>query len=153
MNDAPVMADVKKYVVDAGNSLLDKPEDMDTVFYQRGLLISMILVEGIRAAQNEFDTKVVTAEQLRWGLENLKIDDARIAELGMTGMVAPFSTSCADHTGHSGAWMLEWDGTKFVPASDMLTADQSVIKPLEAAKAAEYATANAPWPVNEDCKM
>ena len=151
--DAPVMADIKKYVVDPGNSLIEKPEDMNTVFYQRGLVISMILVEGIKAAQEHFDTKVINAEQLRWGLENLKIDDAKIAELGMAGMVGPFSTACNNHTGHSGGWILEWDGSKFVPVSDKLTADQSVIEPLVVEKADEYAKANAPWPINEDCKM
>ena len=149
--DAPVMADIKKHVVDAGKSLIESPDDMNTVFYQRGVLISMFLVEGIRAAQEHFDVKEINAEQLRWGLENLNIDDARIAELGMTGMLAPFSTSCSDHTGHAGAWILQWDGEKFAPASDMLMADRTAIEPLEEAKAVEYAEANKPWPVNDDC--
>jgi branched-chain amino acid transport system substrate-binding protein len=66
-------------------------------------------------------------------------------------MVPPFSTSCDNHTGHSGGWILEWDGEKFVQASDLLQADQSVIAPLAEAKAAEYAEANAPWPINDSC--
>ena len=49
--------------------------------------------------------------------------------------------------------MLEWDGAKFVKVSDLLQADQSVIEPLVEAEAKKYAEANAPWPVNEDCKM
>ena len=151
--DAPVMADIKKYVVDAGNSLIESPDEMNTVFYQRGVLISMILIEGIRAAQEHFDTKVVNAEQLRWGLENLNIDEARIEELGMAGMIPPFSTNCANHTGHSGAWILQWDGEKFVPASELLSADRDAIAPLEQAKAMEYAEANKPWPINENCSM
>ena len=74
------------------------------------------------------------------------------ALLGLGGMMAPFSTSCADHTGHSGGWMIEWDGEKFVQASDLLSADRAAIEPLEAEKAAEYAAANAPWPMNEACE-
>lgn len=151
--DAPVMADIKKHVIDAGKSLIEDPNDIDTVFYQRGLVMSMLLAEGVKAAQEHFDVKDVNAAQVRWGLENLKIDDARIAELGMTGMIAPLSTSCSNHTGHAGAWMLEWDGTKFAPVSDLLTADRAAIAPLEKAKAMEYAEANQPWPINEDCKM
>lgn len=151
--DAPVMADVKKYVIDTGKTQLTDPaNDINKVFYQRGILISMFLVEGIKAAQANFNTKEVTAEQLRWGLENLKIDEAKLTELGMSGMVVPFSTSCDNHTGHGGAWMLEWDGAKFVKASDLLTADRDVIKPLEQAKAKEYAEANAPWAMNEGCQ-
>ena len=150
--DAPVMADIKKHVIDPGNSLLENPDDMNSVFYQRGVLISMFLVEAIKAAQKNFDTKEINAEQLRWGLENLKIDEAKIAELGMTGMVGSFETSCDNHTGHAGAWILQWNGSAFEPISDMLSADRDVIGKLEMAKAAEYAEANAPWPVNEECK-
>ena len=151
-SQAPVMQDIKKHVVDAGQSLIGEGE-FDGVFYQRGVLISMILAEGVKAAQAHFDTKVIDAEQLRWGLENLKLDEPKLKELGAEGMIPAFATSCADHTGHSGAWMLEWDGSKFVKVSDLIKANQDEIQPIIAAKAKEYADANAPWPVSQDCKM
>jgi branched-chain amino acid transport system substrate-binding protein len=116
-------------------------------------LISMFTVEAIRAAQEQFNTKVVNAEQLRWGFENLKLDEARLAEIGMTGMIAPFETSCDNHSGHAGAWMLEWGGAKFTKVSDLLQADQTEIAPLVEAEAKKYADANAPWPMNDECKM
>ena len=147
---APIMADIQQHVVDAGKSL-SNPEEMSGVFYGRGLVMSMILAEGIAAAQAEYDTAEINAEQLRWGLENLNITEERLAELGMSGMVPPFSTSCANHTGHAGGWMLEWDGAKFVKVSDHLKPDVSAYSDLVADKAAEYASANAPWPVNEAC--
>lgn len=149
-SEAPVMQDIKKYVVDKGNSLISEGE-FDSVFYQRGVLISMMLAEGVKAAQANFNAKVINAEQLRWGLENLKIDDAKIKELGLDGMIPPFSTSCSNHTGHAGGWMLEWDGTKFVKVSDLLTADRAAIDDLVAVKAKEYADANQPWTMQE-CK-
>ncbi len=151
--DAPVMADIQKHVIDAGQTLMTDPaNDKNKVFYQRGIIISMILVEGVKAAQANFNAKEVTAEQLRWGLENLKIDDAKLAELGMSGMVVPFSTSCDNHTGHGGGWMLQWDGAKFVKVSDLLQPDRAAIEPLEKEKAKEYADANAPWAMNEGCQ-
>ncbi|MBX3530022.1 MAG: ABC transporter substrate-binding protein [Rhizobiaceae bacterium] len=153
-SQSPVMQDVKKYVVDAGKSMINKDAgEFEWVFYQRGILISAMLVEGIKAAQANFNTKVINAEQLRWGLENLKFDDASIKSLGLEGMIPPFSTSCANHTGHSGGWMLEWDGSKFVKASDLLQADRAAIDPLVTSEAAKYAAANAPWPVSTECKM
>jgi branched-chain amino acid transport system substrate-binding protein len=153
-SDTPVMQAIKEHVVDAGKSLANQEAgELDWVFYQRGVLISMMLVEGIKAAQANFSTKVVTAEQLRWGLENLNVDEAKLGELGMSGMIVPFKTSCADHTGHAGAWMLEWDGAKFVKSSELIKPDRAQIEPLEAEKAKEYAAANAPWPINEECKM
>lgn len=151
-SESPVMQDIKKYVLDAKKAEIGEGE-FDWVFYQRGVLISMFTVEGIRAAQEHFDTKLVNAEQLRWGLENLKLDEARLKEIGMDGMIGPFSTSCANHAGHAGAWMLQWDGSKFVKVSDLLQADQDMIAPLVEVEAKKYAEANAPWPINEECKM
>ncbi|MBN8186896.1 ABC transporter substrate-binding protein [Salipiger thiooxidans] len=150
--DAPVMADVKKYVIDAGKSQTN-PEEMEGVFYSRGLVISAILAEGIVVAQEHAGKPDISASDLRWGLENLNLTEERLEELGLTGMVPPFSTSCSNHTGHSGGWILEWDGAKFVKASDLIMPDSEAISELEMAKAKEYAEANAPWPVNEDCQM
>ncbi|MGY9049701.1 ABC transporter permease [Puniceibacterium antarcticum] len=145
--DAPLMADIQKYVVDEGKTLSNE-EEMQGVFYSRGLVISMILAEGIKVAQEHAGTAEISPSDLRWGLENLNITEARLAELGMTGMVPPFQTTCANHTGHSGGWMLEWDGEKFQKVSDLLQAEAEVIAPLEAQMAAEYAAANEPWPVS-----
>ncbi|MGB0901640.1 ABC transporter substrate-binding protein [Halocynthiibacter sp.] len=148
--DAAVMADIREYVFDKGDSLATESE-LDWVFYQRGLVISAMLAEGIKTAQDHFGEGEISATQLRWGLENLNLTDERLAEMGMTGMVAPFSTSCSNHTGHAGGWMLEWDGAKWVVGSDHLMADAEAIRPLEVAAAAEYAEANAPWPI-ADCE-
>ncbi|MFP7570950.1 ABC transporter substrate-binding protein [Marivita sp. S2033] len=148
--DAPAMKDLQEKVIDAGLSQTNA-EEMKGVFYGRGLVMSMILAEAIKNAQENFDTAQITPQQLRWGLENIDLTEERISELGMDGMVPPFSTSCSNHTGHSGAWMLEWDGEKFVKASDLLTANVEGYADVIASSAADYAEANAPWPVNEDC--
>ncbi|MEM9437102.1 MAG: ABC transporter substrate-binding protein [Pseudomonadota bacterium] len=147
---AAVHADIKEHVVDAGKSL-SNAEEMGGVFYNRGLVMSMILAEGIRTAQIEYGVGTISPAQLRWGLENLDITAERLEELGMTNMVPPFSTSCANHTGHAGGWMLEWDGEKFVKASDLLTPRVADYSSLLADSASEYAAANAPWSVNEAC--
>ncbi|MEM0947865.1 MAG: ABC transporter substrate-binding protein [Pseudomonadota bacterium] len=147
--DAPVMTAIKEHV---GDKSLADAEEMGEVFYGRGVIISAILAEGIRVAQEMHGTGEISAAQLRDGLANLNFTAERIEELGLGGMMAPFATSCADHTGHSGGWMIEWNGSEFVQASDLLSADRGAIEPLEAEKAAEYASANAPWPVNEACE-
>jgi branched-chain amino acid transport system substrate-binding protein len=153
VSDAPIMADIREHVIEPGRSQIGNESELDWVFYQRGLTISMMLVEGIKAAQEEFDVQVVTPEQVRWGLENLKIDAAKLEELGMSGMIVPFETTCANHSGHGGGWILEWDGAKFAPVTDVLLSDRDVIEPLEAADAANYATSNAPWPQNDECQL
>ncbi|KUF12758.1 ABC transporter substrate-binding protein [Pseudoponticoccus marisrubri] len=150
--DAPVMADIQTHVVDKGLTK-SNAEEMSGVFYSRGLIISAILAEGIRVAQEEYGTAEIDASQLRWGLENINMTEERISELGLDGMVPPFQTSCANHTGHSGGWMLEWDGEKFVKVSDLLTPNVAGYQDLIDEKAAEYAEANAPWAMNEECNV
>ena len=68
--------------------------------------VGVVVVEGIKAAQANFDTPKINAEQLRWGLENLDISEEKLTELGAGGMLVPFKTTCANHTGHGGGWML-----------------------------------------------
>ncbi|MGN6465813.1 MAG: ABC transporter substrate-binding protein [Rhizobiaceae bacterium] len=152
VSNSPVMQDIKKYVLDPKKQEIGDGE-FDWVFYQRGVLISMFLTEGIKAAQEHFNAKVISPEQLRWGLENLNFDEARIKSLGAEGMIAPFKTSCGNHAGHGGGWILQWNGKTFEKASDLLTADREAITPLEQAEAQKYAEANKPWPINEECKM
>jgi branched-chain amino acid transport system substrate-binding protein len=153
-SDAPVMQEIKKHVVDAGKSQIDQASgEFDSMAYQRGVMMSVILAEAVRAAQDHAGTPNIDREQLRWGLENIDLNEARIKELGVEGMMAPFKTTCANHTGHAGAWMVEWDGEKFVKVSDLLTADRSVIDPLVETEAKAYAEANAPWPTNDECQM
>jgi branched-chain amino acid transport system substrate-binding protein len=152
VSNSPVMQDIKKYVLDPKKQQIAAGE-FDWVFYQRGVLISMFLTEGIKAAQDHFNEKVISPEQLRWGLENLNFDEARIKALGAEGMIAPFKTSCNNHAGHAGGWMLQWNGKTFEKASDLLDANREAIVPLEQAEAQKYADANKPWPINEECKM
>lgn len=150
--DAPVMKQVKEMVFDKGLSQSNE-EEMQGVFYGRGLVMSMILAEGIKTAQAEYGVAEISASQLRWGLENLNITEERLEELGMAGMVPPFSTSCANHTGHSGGWMLEWDGAQFVKVSDLLKPNVDGYAELIAEASAKYANENAPWAMNEECSV
>ncbi|GAA2829863.1 amino acid/amide ABC transporter substrate-binding protein (HAAT family) [Aminobacter aminovorans] len=149
--DAEAIKDIRKYVIDAGKSQTPV-EALDKHYYQRGVLVSMLSAEAIKAAQEHFDKRLISSEQMRWGLENLKIDDARLAALGMTGMVGPFATSCASHSGNGSAWLVQWDGSRFVKASQALTADREMIAPLVDQEAGKFATAHAPWPLNDACK-
>ncbi|MBX3582040.1 MAG: ABC transporter substrate-binding protein [Rhizobiaceae bacterium] len=152
VSDSRAMQDIRKYVLDPKKTEIGEGE-FDSVFYQRGAIISMFTVEAIRLAQEHFNTRLINAEQLRWGLENLKLDEDRLAQIGMSGMIAPFSITCEDHTGHAGAWMLEWDGSRFTRISDLLQADQAAAALLVDEMATAYAQANAPWPMNEECKL
>jgi branched-chain amino acid transport system substrate-binding protein len=136
--DKPVHKDLMKYVYDKGQGT-GKKEDVGTVLYNRGMTQAMLLVEAIRTAQGKYGKGPVTGEQVRWGLENLNIDAARIKAMGMEGMLQPLKTSCADHTGVYSARIHTWDGKAWKISSDWYTADRSVIDPIIKAGAAKFA--------------
>ncbi|MEZ5715585.1 MAG: ABC transporter substrate-binding protein [Paracoccaceae bacterium] len=144
--DAPVLAEVQKHVVDTGKSLSTEDQRAETL-YQRGLAVSMMISQGIRAAQEHFGTSEINAEQMRWGMENIDITEAILEEAGMGGMLPPFKTSCTDHLGHSGGWILTWDGNRFQQSEELFHAERDAIAKMEEEGAAAYAEANAPWPV------
>lgn len=50
-------------------------EEVGQVLYMRGMIASMLAVEGVKRAQERYGKgKVMTAEQARWGFENLALD-------------------------------------------------------------------------------
>ena len=115
-------------------------EEVGDVLYMRGVQSALYAVEGVRAAQERFGKgKVVTGEQVRWGLENLNLTQPKLDALGFKDVLRPLSTSCQDHMGSAWTRIHSWDGTKFVWASDWYQADEMIIKPMVKSAAARYA--------------
>jgi len=115
-------------------------EEVGSVLYVRGVMAAMLATEGIKRAQERYGKgKVMTGEQVRWGLENLAIDQKKIDALGFTGVMRPLSTSCVDHRGDAWARIHTWDGKQWKFTSDWLQPDDSVIKPLVKASSDRYA--------------
>ena len=115
-------------------------EEVGSVLYMRGLVHAMLAVEGVKRAQERFGKgKVMTGEQVRWGLENLALDQKKLDGLGFAGVLRPVSTSCADHMGGSWARMHQWDGKAWKFTSDWLQADEALIKPMVKQAADKYA--------------
>ncbi|MFX8164443.1 ABC transporter permease, partial [Acinetobacter baumannii] len=82
-----VIQDILKYVHDKGQGTGPKDE-VGSVLYTRGVVIQALAVEAVRRAQERFGKgKVMTGEQVRWGLENLALDDKKLATLGLTGVI------------------------------------------------------------------
>ncbi len=125
-----VIQDILKNVHDKGEGTGPKDE-VGSVLYTRGVIIQMLGVEGVRRAQERFGKgKVMTGEQVRWGLENLALDQKKLDGLGFSGVLRPISTSCQDHMGSSWARVHTWDGAKWGGMSDWYQADDQIIKPM-----------------------
>jgi branched-chain amino acid transport system substrate-binding protein len=109
----------------------------------------MLGVEGIRKAQEKFGKTPLTGEQVRWGLENLDLNEARLKELGFEGMMKPIKVSCADHEGARTARIQQWDGNAWKVISDWYTADETLTEPIVKEVEAKYATERKIMP--RDC--
>jgi branched-chain amino acid transport system substrate-binding protein len=110
-----------------------------SVLYTRGVIIQMLGVEAVRRAQERFGKgKVMTGEQVRWGLENLALDQKKLDGLGFAGVMRPVSTSCADHMGSAWARIHTWDGKKWAFSSDWYQADEMILKPMVKQAANKY---------------
>jgi branched-chain amino acid transport system substrate-binding protein len=134
----PVHADMEKYLYAKGKGA-SEPGKVGEVLYNRGMVNAMLGVEAIRKAQEKFGKKPLTGEQVRWGLENLNLSEARLKELGFEGMLKPITISCSDHEGARDGRVQQWDGKGWKVISDWYTANQSVTDPLVDEVSAKYA--------------
>jgi branched-chain amino acid transport system substrate-binding protein len=133
-----VIQDILKHVHGKGQGSGPKDE-VGQVLYTRGVIISMLSVEAVRRAQERFGKgKVMTGEQVRWGMENLALDQKKLDSMGFTGVMQPLSTSCADHMGSTSARVQTWDGSKWNFSSDFIQADEQILKPMIKAGADKY---------------
>jgi len=136
----PVLKEIQKHVYAKGQGELDDKSRFGTIYYNRGVLWGILTTEPVRTAQEKFGKgKPMTGEQIRWGLENLNIDDTRLKALGASGFMQPLKVSCLDHEGGGAVKFQQWDGNEWKVITDWIPSDQSIVRPMIEASAAQYA--------------
>ncbi|MDE2614648.1 MAG: ABC transporter substrate-binding protein, partial [Burkholderiales bacterium] len=134
-----VVQDIMKYVHAKGQGSGPKDE-VGSVLYMRGVVIQMLGVEAVKRAQERFGkSKVMNSEQVRWGLENLALDQKKLDALGFADVIRPVGTSCFDHMGSTWARIQTWDGAKWNIAPEWYQADEAILKPMIRSAADKYA--------------
>ncbi|WP_419911193.1 ABC transporter substrate-binding protein [Hoeflea sp.] len=130
-SDFPIFEDIQKHVVDTGKAA-GAGDQIGTVLYNRGLYAAMLAAEAARKAQEIHNTKEITPAQMRDGMEALKIDSARLEELGLGGFGPEINVSCENHGGPGLGAIAQWnasDGTWSL-INEFGPADREVIDPL-----------------------
>lgn len=143
--DFPALQDVIKHVVDKGGSQVASKDLVGDVLYNRGLFNSVLIAEGIRAAQAKTGKKVITGADLRDGFETFDLSEARLKEIGLEGFTAPIKGSCKDHEGAGSVFIQQWDGKDWVKISDPIAPDTAVVRPLLEAAADKYLSDKPEW--------
>ena len=135
----PVIKDIEKNVYAKGKGEMEDKSRIGSIYYNRGVVHGIITAEAIRKAQEKYGKKPMTGEQIRWGLENLNIDDKRLAALGATGFMQSLKVSCLDHEGGGAVKFQEWTGTKWNVITDWIQPDRELVRPMIEQSAAAYA--------------
>jgi len=124
-----VHQDVIKHVYDKGKGATKK-ESLGEVYHNRGMINAMLNAEAIRTAMVKYNLKTApTAEQVRWGFENLNLTDAQLEKIGMKGMIRPLRVSCENHEGNGMAAVQQWDGKQWKVVSDWIEPMRDVVRP------------------------
>lgn len=136
----PVIKDIQKYVVAKGKSNMEDKSRIGSVYYNRGVVHGIITVEAIRKAQEKYGKgKPITGEQMRWGIENLKIDNALLKKLGAEGFMPELTMSCENHEGSGLVKFQQWDGKQWKVITDWIESDQKLVRGMIEESAAKYA--------------
>lgn len=132
--------EVKSMVYGKNQGTASNVSSVGAMAHTRGMVISMLQVEAIRAAQEKYGKgKVMSPEQVRWGLENLNLTQEKLNALGFGKILRPVQTSCSNHLGTDWSRIAQWDGSKWNVVSDWYQADQSMVAPLVKEYADKYA--------------
>ena len=137
----PVLDEIRKKVYGAKKGNLEDTTRIGSVYHMRGVTVGILYVEAVKKAQEKYGKgKALTGEQIRWGYENLNVDDAKQKTLGAAGMFPPIKTSCQDHEGSGAAKVQVWDGKAWKALTpNWITGDRATVQKMVADSSAKYA--------------
>ena len=137
----PILDQIRQKVYAAGKGNLEDKSRVGSVYHMRGVTAAILWTEAIRKAQEKYGKgKVMTATQVRWGFENLDIDEARQKALGAFGMFPTLKTSCQDHEGSGATKVQIWDGKTWKAVTpNWVMGDREMIRAMGMKSSTEYA--------------
>ncbi|MAM76963.1 ABC transporter substrate-binding protein [uncultured Tistrella sp.] len=125
-----IIADILAEVVAKGKGA-GPEEKVGTAYYNMGVGMMAMVVEGVRLALAADPTLPLTAERLNAGLTSIRDFDAE-------GLLPPTTLTPEDHQGGGAGRMAAWDGTRWVAKTDWFAAHQDLVWKLVRAEAEHY---------------
>ena len=109
-------------------------KNLQDVYYNTGLAMYSVAFEGVRNAIKS-GGRPLTPAKVKTGLESLRNFDAN-------GLLAPVTVTAQDHGGGGKTRIEMWDGAKWVPQSDWISAYNDVVMEVVKKESAEFAKTN-----------
>ena len=109
-------------------------KNLQDVYYNTGLAMYSVAFEGVRNAIKS-GGRPLTPAKIKTGLESLRNFDAN-------GLLAPVTVTAQDHGGGGKTRIEMWDGAKWVPQSDWISAYNDVVMEVVKKESAEFAKTN-----------
>ena len=128
--DHAVMQQIMKELYANGKGNGDA-KNLDDIYYNTGLAMYSVMFEGVRQAIKK-DGWPLTPKKIKDGLESLRNFDAN-------GLLAPVTVTARDHGGGGKTRIDMWDGSKWVPQSDWISAYTDVVDKVVKEQSAEFA--------------
>lgn len=132
----PVIQEIVDTVHKAGKGNIEM-ERVGTVAYNRGVLTGILVVEAFRHAIAD-EGMPLTGEKVRNGFRKVKLDRARLKELGAEGLMPELIYSPTNHGGVEGQLFQQWDGKSWKTTSDWVPPYEDVVWAQIKASAAKY---------------
>lgn len=144
-----VVQEIVKAVYEPGRGNLQDEKLIGSVYHNLGIVNGILNVEAVRTAQAKFGQRTLTGDEVRWGFENLRLNPARVEELGAKGLFHSINVTCANHEGDGLVTFQQWDGQKWQVVSDWIAPDWALLRPIIEKSAAAYAAEHGITP--RDC--
>jgi branched-chain amino acid transport system substrate-binding protein len=135
----PVLQDITHTLYDKNKGNLQDKKRIGSVLHNLGVVNGILNVEAIRIAQQKFGKRTLTGDEVRWGLENLKIDPARAEALGAKNLFHSIDVSWDNHEGNGLVVFQQWDGNKWNVVSDWIAPDWKLLRPIIEKSSLAYA--------------
>jgi branched-chain amino acid transport system substrate-binding protein len=125
-----VVQDILREVI-ATNKGAGQQELVGSAYYNIGVLMAALMVEGARRALDLTQGGPLTGEAMNEGLRSIKGFTAE-------GLAPPITVTKTDHQGGGMGRVVQWDGQRWVPRTDWMAASQDVVMNLIRQSSAEF---------------
>lgn len=124
--DFPVIREIESVVYKAGKGTTEAAR-IGTVAYNRGVITGIVTVEAMRNAIRAHGAPL-DGRKVRDGYRMIKLDDARLTQLGARGMMPQLVFSPKNHGGMDAQVFQTWDGAKWTTISGWIQPDEPMVR-------------------------